>query len=54
MVSMVRLPPQVPQSDTQHSFPNVRIGLMAGIGGGTPSIDHDIWRRENIERWLSP
>ncbi|KAE8368005.1 hypothetical protein BDV27DRAFT_154483 [Aspergillus caelatus] len=25
-----------------HSFPNVRIGLMVGIGGGAPSTDHDI------------
>ncbi|GAB1198163.1 hypothetical protein APSETT444_007471 [Aspergillus pseudonomiae] len=25
-----------------HSFPNVRIGLMVGIGGGAPSVDHDI------------
>ncbi|KAJ5564595.1 putative serine/threonine-protein kinase PkwA [Penicillium frequentans] len=25
-----------------HSFPNIRIGLMVGIGGGAPSPDHDI------------
>lgn len=25
-----------------HSFPNVRIGLMVGIGGGAPSERHDI------------
>ncbi|CCF43601.1 hypothetical protein CH063_13257, partial [Colletotrichum higginsianum] len=25
-----------------HSFPNVRIGLMVGIGGGAPSLKHDI------------
>ncbi|KAH0556306.1 hypothetical protein GP486_005768 [Trichoglossum hirsutum] len=25
-----------------HSFPNVRISLMVGIGGGAPSTDHDI------------
>lgn len=25
-----------------HSFPNVRIGLMVGIGGGAPSSEHDI------------
>jgi nucleoside phosphorylase len=25
-----------------HSFPNVRIGLMVGIGGGAPSSQHDI------------
>ncbi|KAL0939594.1 uncharacterized protein CTRU02_206204 [Colletotrichum truncatum] len=25
-----------------HSFPNVRIGLMVGIGGGAPSPRHDI------------
>jgi nucleoside phosphorylase len=28
--------------DMLHSFPNVRIGLMVGIGGGAPSIKHDI------------
>ncbi|KAK1623175.1 hypothetical protein BDP81DRAFT_293432, partial [Colletotrichum phormii] len=26
-----------------HSFPNVRIGLMVGIGGGAPSQKHDVW-----------
>src|SRR5437667_9730144 len=25
-----------------HSFPNVRIGLMVGIGGGAPTEKHDI------------
>ncbi|KAH7176168.1 nucleoside phosphorylase domain-containing protein, partial [Dactylonectria macrodidyma] len=25
-----------------HSFPNVRIGVMVGIGGGAPSAKHDI------------
>jgi hypothetical protein len=25
-----------------HSFPNVRIGIMVGIGGGAPSSKHDI------------
>lgn len=25
-----------------HSFPNVRIGLMVGIGGGAPTVKHDI------------
>jgi nucleoside phosphorylase len=25
-----------------NSFPNVRIGLMVGIGGGAPSLDHNI------------
>jgi hypothetical protein len=25
-----------------HSFPNVRIGLIVGIGGGTPNLKHDI------------
>jgi nucleoside phosphorylase len=29
-------------SDMLHSFPNVRIGLMVGIGGGAPSPKHDI------------
>ncbi|KAH0555888.1 hypothetical protein GP486_006166 [Trichoglossum hirsutum] len=28
--------------DMMHSFPNVRIGLMVGIGGGAPSPKHDI------------
>jgi nucleoside phosphorylase len=28
--------------DMLHSFPNVRIGLMVGIGGGAPSGKHDI------------
>lgn len=25
-----------------HSFPNVRIGLMVGIGGGAPTAEHDV------------
>jgi nucleoside phosphorylase len=29
-------------NDMLHSFPNVRIGLMVGIGGGAPNTDHDI------------
>ncbi|KAL2839409.1 putative wd40 protein [Aspergillus pseudoustus] len=28
--------------DMLHSFPNVRIGLMVGIGGGAPSVKHDV------------
>ena len=28
--------------DMLHSFPNVRIGLMVGIGGGAPSQQHNI------------
>lgn len=28
--------------DMLHSFSNVRIGLMVGIGGGAPSLKHDI------------
>ncbi|EHK27463.1 uncharacterized protein TRIVIDRAFT_188308 [Trichoderma virens Gv29-8] len=28
--------------DMLHSFPNIRIGLMVGIGGGAPSGSHDI------------
>lgn len=28
--------------DMLHSFPNIRIGLMVGIGGGVPSAEHDI------------
>lgn len=29
-------------ADMSHSFPNVRIGFMVGIGGGAPSKRHDI------------
>ena len=29
-------------NDMLHTFPNVRIGLMVGIGGAAPSPDHDI------------
>ena len=28
--------------DMLHSFPNVRIGLMVGVGGGAPSPRHDV------------
>ncbi|KAK7992881.1 hypothetical protein PG996_012095 [Apiospora saccharicola] len=28
--------------DMLHSFPNVRLGLMVGIGGGAPSEKHDL------------
>lgn len=28
--------------DMLHSFPNIRIGLLVGIGGGAPSEKHDI------------
>ncbi|KNB15969.1 hypothetical protein FOXG_14283 [Fusarium oxysporum f. sp. lycopersici 4287] len=28
--------------DMLHSFPNVRFGLMVGIGGGAPTTEHDI------------
>ena len=28
--------------DMLHSFPNVRIGLMVGVGGSAPSQKHDI------------
>ncbi|KAH7151960.1 hypothetical protein B0J13DRAFT_594004 [Dactylonectria estremocensis] len=28
--------------DMMHSFPNIRVGLMVGIGGGAPSKKHDI------------
>jgi nucleoside phosphorylase len=28
--------------DMLHSFPNIRVGLMVGIGGGAPSSEHDI------------
>jgi hypothetical protein len=30
------------EGDMRKSFPNVRIGLMVGIGGGAPSLAHDI------------
>lgn len=29
-------------TDLVHGFPNIRIGLMVGIGGGVPSQKHDI------------
>ena len=28
--------------DMMHTFPNIRIGLMVGVGGGAPSPKHDI------------
>ena len=28
--------------DMLHSFPNIRVGMMVGIGGGVPSSQHDI------------
>lgn len=28
--------------DMMHSFPNIKIGLMVGVGGGAPSEKHDI------------
>ncbi|KAK1984663.1 putative WD repeat-containing protein, partial [Colletotrichum cereale] len=28
--------------DMLNSFPNVRLGLMVGIGGGVPTRKHDI------------
>ncbi|RAH55917.1 ankyrin [Aspergillus piperis CBS 112811] len=28
--------------DMLHSFPNIRVGLMVGVGGGAPSPNHDI------------
>ncbi|KAL7821006.1 WD40 repeat-like protein [Trichoderma gracile] len=28
--------------DMVHSFPNIRFGLMVGVGGGAPSSQHDI------------
>jgi nucleoside phosphorylase len=28
--------------DMMHSFPNVRVGLMVGIGGGAPSLQNDV------------
>jgi nucleoside phosphorylase len=32
----------VAKEDMLHSFPNVRIGLKVGIGGGAPSPKYDI------------
>ena len=29
-------------TDMLHSFPNIRIGLMVGIGGGAPTLNRDI------------
>jgi hypothetical protein len=41
--------------DMLYSFPNVRIGLMVGIGGGAPSQKHDIpsrrHRGQRSSRW---
>ncbi|KAK4938509.1 hypothetical protein LTR10_021041 [Elasticomyces elasticus] len=34
-----------------HSFPNVRIGLMVGIGGGAPTVDHDIRLGDIVVSW---
>src|SRR5205814_9800716 len=31
-----------------NSFPNVRIGLMVGIGGGAPSEKHDVRLGDNV------
>ena len=28
--------------DMVHSFPNIRVGLMVGVGGGAPSEKHDV------------
>ncbi|TFB03806.1 hypothetical protein CCMA1212_004252 [Trichoderma ghanense] len=28
--------------DMVHSFPNIRVGLMVGVGGGAPSSRHDV------------
>ncbi len=34
--------------DMLHSFPNIRIGLIVGIGGGAPSQKHDIRLRDIV------
>jgi nucleoside phosphorylase len=34
--------------DMMHSFPNIRIGLMVGIGGGSPTQKHDIRLRDVV------
>ncbi|KAJ5892004.1 uncharacterized protein N7473_008232 [Penicillium subrubescens] len=39
----------VAKEDMLHSFPNVRIGLMVGIGGGAPSPKHDIRLGDIVE-----
>lgn len=31
-----------------HSFPNVRIGFMVGIGGGVPKVQRDIRLRDIV------
>ncbi|KAH7111571.1 ankyrin repeat-containing domain protein [Dactylonectria macrodidyma] len=40
--------------DMLHSFPNVRIGMMVGIGGGAPSPKHDIRLGDIVPRALHP
>ncbi|KAF4834499.1 Ankyrin-1 [Colletotrichum tropicale] len=34
--------------DMVHSFPNIRIGLMVGIGGGAPSSKNDVRLGDNV------
>ncbi|KIV84720.1 hypothetical protein PV11_00486 [Exophiala sideris] len=34
-----------------HSFPNVKIGLMVGIGGGAPTADRDIRLGDIVVSW---
>jgi nucleoside phosphorylase len=34
--------------DMLHSFPNIRVGLMVGIGGGALSLKHDIHRGDIV------
>ncbi|KAK2051085.1 purine and uridine phosphorylase [Colletotrichum caudatum] len=37
--------------DILHSFPDVRIGLMVGIGGGAPSSEHNVRLGNIISRY---
>jgi hypothetical protein len=36
-----------------HSFPNIRIGLLVGVGGGAPSPKHDIRLGDIVVSFLS-
>jgi nucleoside phosphorylase len=39
--------------DMMHSFPNIRIGLLVGVGGGAPSPKHDIRLGDIVVSFLS-
>ncbi|KAJ5009127.1 Kinesin light chain [Colletotrichum sp. SAR 10_99] len=39
--------------DLVRTFPNIRIGLMVGVGGGAPSKQHDVMKNAEIRDKLS-